>query len=333
MTISGISSSSYSTGLMATMRTRTASGATEQTTTKGKPDLGEMFTKLDADSSGGLDSTEVQSLTEKISEATGVSVDLSEFLATYDADGDGSLSEDETVAALEANRPQGPPPGGMMGMMKGPDEADMVSTADANGDGTIGAEEAEGLVDIINTATGSSLQAEDFTATYDEDGDGSLSTDEAVAAMEANRPQGGPPPRGGMDGMQGSGPDYAQMFTDTDADGDGSISATEAESLADIISSATGSTMAASDLIKGYDADGDGVLSEEETATALEANRPAGPPPSSENLASTAEGIDSVTTAAIEQYLQMAALGMEGQTGGDLFTMLGSNTGSLSNVA
>lgn len=248
MTISGISSSSYSIGQMSTMRTRTASGSTEQSAAKGKPNLVEMFTKLDADGSGGLDSTEVQNLTEKISEATGVSVDLAEFLATYDSDSDGALSEGETATALEANRPQGPPP-----------------------------EE--------------------------------------------------------MGAMQGNGPDYAQMFTDADTDEDGNLSVTEAESLAGIVSNATGSTMAASDLIASYDANGDGVLSEEETATALEANRPAGPPPPAENLTSTAEGLDSVFAEAIEKYLKMAAVGTEGQAGDDLFSMLSGNSGSVSNIA
>jgi len=330
MTISGIGSSSYSIGQMSTMRTRAASGSTEQGAAKGKPNLAEIFTKLDADGSGGLDSTEVQSLTEKISEATGVSVDLSEFLATYDSDSDGVLSEDETVTALEANRPQGPPT--MGGIMRGTGESEMVSAADTNGDGVISAEEAAGLVDIINNATGSELKAEDFISTYDENGDGSFSADEAVAAMEANRPQGPPPEE--MGAMQGGGPDYTQMVTDADTDEDGNLSVTEAESLAGIISNATGSsTMAASDLIAGYDANGDGVLSEEETATALEANRPTGSPPPAENLTSTSEGLDSVFTEAIEKYLKMAALGAEGQAGDDLFSMLGGNSGSAGNIA
>lgn len=246
MTISSISSSSHSIGQMATMRTRAASGTTEQAAAKGKPNLAEMFTKLDADGSGSLDSTEVQSLTEKISEATGVSVDLSEFLATYDSDSDGSLSEDETVTALEANRPQGAPP--MGGMMRGTGESEMVSAADTNGDGVISAEEAAGLVDIINNATGSELKAEDFVSTYDENGDGSFSADEAVAAMEANRPQGPPSP-------------------------------------------------------------------------------PA------ENLTSGAEGLDSALAEGIENYLKMAALRTEGQAGDDIFSMLGGNSGSVSNIA
>jgi len=189
MTISSIGTSQNYIGQMATMRNRSASGAAEQTAGKEKPTLAQLFTKLDKDGSGSLESTEVQSLTEKISEATGVSVDLAEFLTSYDADKNGSLSQGEAVTALEANRPQGPPP---MGKAGGP-ESDMVASADTNGDGVISVEEAEGLVSIINQATGSTLTAEDFLGTNDADKGGSFSTDEAVAAMEANRPQGPPP--------------------------------------------------------------------------------------------------------------------------------------------
>lgn len=340
MTISGISSSasSYFINLNNAQKSSSSASSTEQTSTKGKPNLAEMFTKLDADNSGRLNETEVQTLTEKISEATGVSVDLSEFMATYDTDGVEGLSEDETAAALEANRPQGPPPGGMGGisgmggMGGGPDETDMVSSADENGDGVIDADEAESLVEIINNATGSSMTAEEFISDNAEEGSSTLTLEEAVAGMEANRPEGPPSGMANATGAQGpmqGGPDYAQMFSDADTSGDGSLSVDEADSLAGIISGAAGTTMEASDLLTNYDADGDGSLSEEETATALEANRPAGPPPPS----GSGDGENAATTAAIENYLKMAALGMENQTSGDLFSMLGRESGSLSNVA
>ncbi|WP_319587480.1 XopAW family type III secretion system calcium-binding effector [uncultured Desulfobulbus sp.] len=328
MTISSISSSSSYINQLANMRTRASSGETQQATGK-KPDFSKMFSTMDADSSGSLDSTEVQSLAEKISEATGVSVDLSEFLATYDSDGDGTLSEEETLASLEANRPQGPPPGGMMG--GGPDESDMVSAADENGDGVISEEEAEGLVSIINNATGSSLTAADFISENDENSDGSFSTDEAVAAMEANRPQGPPPPPGGTGGMRGS--DESNMVSAADENGDGVISAEEAAGLVQIINNATGSSLDAEDFISTYDEDGDGSFSTDEAVAAMEANRPQGPTSNSENLASASGGIDSVLAKAIDNYLKMATLGMDGQASGDLFSMLDSNSSSLSNIA
>lgn len=192
MTISSIGSSQNSMSqMMATMRNRTAAATGEQSAAKEKPSLAELFTKLDTNGSSSLESAEVQTLTEKISAATGVSVDLAEFLTSYDADSNGSLNQEEAVTALEANRPQGPPPP-PMGQAGGP-EAEMINSADTNGDGVISTEEAEGLVGIINQATGSTLTAEDFTTSGDSDEDGSFSIDEAVAAMAANRPQGPPP--------------------------------------------------------------------------------------------------------------------------------------------
>jgi Ca2+-binding EF-hand superfamily protein len=176
----------------------------------------------------------------------------------------------------------------------------------------------------------------EFLTNYDTDADGALSEDEAATALEASRPQ-GPPPEGMMAGrgaMQGSGPDYAQMFSEADTDGDSSISATEAESLADIISSATGTTIKADDVITAYDADGDGALSAEETATALEANQPAGPPPPPGNMTAAAEGSDAATSAAIDKYLKMAALGMEqGQATEDIFSMLAGTDSSVDSIA
>jgi hypothetical protein len=118
MTISGIGASSYYTGQMSAMLSRSGavgmSGKMAQRGAMGvPPDPSEMFDKVDIDGSGGLDESEFQTLADKIGQATGEAVDVEELFATYDADGDGVLSEEETQTAMEANRPQGPPPGGM----------------------------------------------------------------------------------------------------------------------------------------------------------------------------------------------------------------------------
>lgn len=76
----------------------------------GGPDPAAIFNKVDQDGSGGLDQIEFQTLAGKISAATGQEVDVEELFATCDTDGDGVLDEEETIAALEANRPEGPPP-------------------------------------------------------------------------------------------------------------------------------------------------------------------------------------------------------------------------------
>jgi hypothetical protein len=97
MMISGIGSSNYTMGQMAGMGSR--------------PKPAEMFGQIDEDGSGGLDETEAQGIADMISKATGEEMAVDDLIAAYDEDGDGALDEEETLAALEANRPEGPPPG------------------------------------------------------------------------------------------------------------------------------------------------------------------------------------------------------------------------------
>jgi Ca2+-binding EF-hand superfamily protein len=168
----------------------------------GRPDPAAMFNKVDQDGSGGLDQTEFQTLAGKISEATGQEVDVDELFATYDTDGDGALSEEETHTAMKANRPAGPPPGGMMGPMgdmramppgAAPDLSQIFSDADQDGDGTLDESEVQGLADMISQVTEQDIDAAELLAEFDEDGDGVLDEEETIAALEANRPEGPPP--------------------------------------------------------------------------------------------------------------------------------------------
>lgn len=227
MSISSIGSSSYYQTQMSTIGNRSSPQ--------------EMFNKIDQDGSGDLDQTEFSVLAEKISEATGQEVDVEELFATYDADGDGVLNQEETDTAMEANRPQGPPP-------------------------------------------------------------------EMMA------------------GMQGPPPDFSVLFNDADSDESGSLDSSEVESVAEMISQATGTDIGVEELIASFDEDEDGLLNEDETMAALEANRPQGPPPPppKEQIAASEES-DSATTFAIENYLKVAAMGM-GQS--DLSALLSGTEGA-----
>jgi len=184
VSISSIGTNSYYTGQLSAMQNRR--------------DPSEIFNKTDEDSSGSLDSTEFASLISQLGEVSAQELDAEEMFTTYDADGNGVLSETETTSALEANRPQGPPP---MSGMSGPppDLSQMISDADDDESDSIDATEAQNLVDIINQATDNDLEVEELIATYDEDEDGLLSENETLAALEANRPE-GPPPAGGAPG-------------------------------------------------------------------------------------------------------------------------------------
>ena len=330
MSITGIGSSMSSSvigQMMSRMQTR-GSSETETSTVSGKqkPDLASLVTKLDADGSGSLNGTEITDLAEQISQATGISTDLTEFMTTYDTDGDESLSTDEAVAALEANPPQGPPPGGMGGPggAGGSMEEELASSADSDGDGTIDSEEAQTLVDFINNATGSTLEVEDFMSTYNTDGEDGLSGDEAVAALEANRPEGPPPPPGGMGGAGGS--METELVSSADADSDGTISTEEAESLVDFINTATGSSLSVDDFMAAADSDGENGVSLEEAVAGVEANRP-------ETPSSSPTESNTFTAMAMETYMNMSAMGANNQSMEDLYSLLGNAGNAGSRVA
>lgn len=328
MSIMGIGSGMSSAvigQMMSRMQTRASSGS-ESPAVSGKqqPDLAALVTQLDMDSSGSLESSEIADLAERISQATGVSTDLTEFMSTYDTDSNESLSADEAVAALKANAPQGPPPAGGKG---GSMEEELISAADSDGDGIIDSEEAQSLVDVINNATGSSLQVEDFLSTYNTDGEEGLSSEEALAALEANRPEGAPPPPGGMGGMSGTDQSMeSELVRSADSDGDGTISAEEAESLVDFINTATGASLRVEDFMSASDSDGENGVSLEEAVAGVASHRPEEPP------AAQTEG-SSFTAMAMETYMTMAAMGADNQSMDELYALLGTAGNTASRMA
>ena len=103
-------------------------------------------------------------------EESGVEEDI---FTTADADGDGLVTEEELVAMLEENRPQGPPPEmeeGMEGPASASDmAANIISELDSDGDGGLSSGEA-------------SASEEEFDA-LDTNEDGIVSQAELEAAM------------------------------------------------------------------------------------------------------------------------------------------------------
>src|SRR5450830_657850 len=70
-----------------------------------------LFSEFDTDSSGSVDSTELQSLLSDVSQKTGLSISSStaaDLLSASDSNGDGSLSANELDSALKSVLP--PPP-------------------------------------------------------------------------------------------------------------------------------------------------------------------------------------------------------------------------------
>lgn len=198
MTISGISSSNTYMTQLASMRNRSAPLEKEQVASGKGSNPFELLEILDQDGSG-LDITEFQTLAASISEATGENLDVEELFSTYDEDGDGILNQDETATVLEAYKPKETTEESMVGAMAGmqpppPDFAQLFSNTDKDTSGSLDATEAQSLADMISQATGTEIDAEALLASYDEDEDGTLSENETLAALEANRPAGPPPP-------------------------------------------------------------------------------------------------------------------------------------------
>ncbi|MBI5578077.1 MAG: EF-hand domain-containing protein [Deltaproteobacteria bacterium] len=239
-----------------------------------------MFNKMDQNSDGAIDKTEMQTVMDEIAEQSGQTVNVDDLFSQYDSDGDGQFSQDETDTAMESLRKEASQYGGMQaGMAAGsmppppPDFGQMFDDTDADADGSIDQSEMQTLADKIAENSGQTIDVEDLFSQYDSDSDGKLSEDEAKAAMES---LGGPPRQaGGMQGAMGPGsmppppPDFAQILKDADTDSDGSIAKTEMQTVADKITGQSGQTISVEDLFSQYDSDSDGKLSETEATDAL----------------------------------------------------------------
>jgi len=60
----------------------------------------QMFNRVDRNSDGGLDRTEMQMFADKLSERTGTSIDIDDVFAKFDGDHDGVLGKAEGLSAL-----------------------------------------------------------------------------------------------------------------------------------------------------------------------------------------------------------------------------------------
>ena len=95
-----ISGTQKSYGTYAAYQAQLAARSKEQ-----KPSPADFFSKVEADGSGGVDQSEFEKLAGKISEKSGQTINVEEQFAQYDANGDGSLSDDELKSFMDANKP------------------------------------------------------------------------------------------------------------------------------------------------------------------------------------------------------------------------------------
>ncbi len=189
--ISGIGSSAIggTSGIMQSARSR--------------PDPAEKFKSLDSDGSSTLDKTELSDLAKELSRMTGKTLDVDASITTYDSDGDGALSEEET--GMMMREVLGPPPGG------GPQGADpeaRFAELDSDGSGGLGLEELEAMA--AGAPQGAqSLDVSEALSKYDSDGDGELNSEEMAAMMKDL----GPPPSSTETSTERAATEQAATFT------------------------------------------------------------------------------------------------------------------------
>lgn len=172
--------------------------------TRQPPKLSEKLqADFDADGSGALDATELQSLMDDMGSRTGQSSSTSaqDLLSANDSDGNGSLSTAELETALSSLRPAPSTLDFAQGRSAGAVD-DLFGKVDSDGSGSLSQDELTAMLQKMQSdGGGSSTVSEDdaqalFSA-LDSDGDGALSQSE----FDAGRPQAGggmppPPPQG-----------------------------------------------------------------------------------------------------------------------------------------
>ena len=199
-----------------------------------------MFAKVDTDSSGGVDQTELSSMLNDVASKTGASLgDSQELFTKMDSNADGSLSSDELDKGMKDLMP---PPSTMdfaqsrgMGGSNGSQD-DLFSKVDTDRDGAVSQDELQVLTDKIKSESGQDVSQE--FSQLDADGNGSLSQTE----FDAGRPQppegtqstssaqdprgaGGPPPGGGPGGAGKT--ESSSTYEPLDTNQDGTVSEME----------------------------------------------------------------------------------------------------------
>lgn len=197
-----------------------------------------MFAKIDTDSSGGVDKTELQTVFANASQKTGVSLDAEKLFTTMDSNADGSLSSDELASGLKDVMP--PPPSTLafaQGRSSNTGEHDLFAKVDGNSDGSVDQAEMTAFTDKMKAETG--RDSPTSFAKLDSDSDGKLTQDEFDAGRPTDITKGeagveaanrAPPPPGGPGGAKGAPQSNATdstYYDPLDTNQDGTVSELE----------------------------------------------------------------------------------------------------------
>ena len=249
-----------------------------------RPKPQEMFKKVDSDGSGGVSQTELQTLTDRISEKSGQSLDAAQLLTTYDSNSDGSLGQDEMNSLMESIRPKHE----REAMLNGEATTDSQSSQSGSLDTQSMASYLSNSGQELVTSLISMLQQLQSTLTENAESSDTVSEVNSMAGGRA-RPQP---------------PNPEELFKTVDTDGSGSVAQDELQTLLDKLSEKNGQTLDAKELLAQNDQDGNGTLSEEEMGSMMKSIAPPPPPTLQAQSESTATTTDETVQNALSSFLQ-----------------------------
>ena len=168
-TVNGLGNSASAWSQLSSARTARPTGGPDPAAFKDK-----LFAKVDANSSGGVDASELQKLLSELSQKTGQNLgssDAQAALTKKDSNGDGSLGKDELAAGLKSLLP---PPGHTVAFAQqrsaksGTASPTTSSTTASTTNGALSRDEAlfkkldsnaDGTIDALVSLTGSDSQS------------------------------------------------------------------------------------------------------------------------------------------------------------------------------
>ncbi len=192
---------------------------------QGRPDPTQKFKELDADSSGGLDKTELSTMAKELSKMTGKTLNVDDSITSYDANNDGQLGQDEMQTMMQ--KTMGPPTASGAGMQqvmeayktqsgddqmttllkmldgldKGagssstsasrPDPETKFKELDGDSSGGLSKSELDVMAKDISSMTGQTMDTEKAINSYDTDKNGELSKTEMDTMMQETRAKSG----------------------------------------------------------------------------------------------------------------------------------------------
>jgi Ca2+-binding EF-hand superfamily protein len=259
-----------------------------------------LFSLVDSDHSGGVDTTELQTLMDQVSKKTGVtnSNTAAELMTKLDTNSDGTLDGSElhggitSIVQLPSTMEFAQARADNSSGATGKAGDDLFSKVDSNADGSLSSSEFAALMDKMSASSSSS----DKFSSLDKDGDGKLTQ----AEFDAGRPSGagGPPPGPAPTSSSSDSTTYDPLDTNKD----GVVSAAEAAA-----GEANGTTDTLQALLKAIDTNKDGKLSNNEADAFVQQVSAAIDTLQKSSTSTDSIDVNQVAQQVLKQYTQIAA--------------------------